>query len=83
MKKYCSLLYSKKRGAIMAKRIPLKQQVEARISRYYGQNIFTRQYFSDLGGYDQVGRALLSLTREGKLTRLRYGLYQTVLQDGL
>ena len=29
----------------------------------------------DLGDYDQVGRALLALTKEGKLIRIGYGLY--------
>jgi len=28
-----------------------------------------------LGGYDQVGRALLNLTRKGKLIKIGYGLY--------
>ena len=34
-----------------------------------------REDFDDLGGYDQVGRALLSLTKKGKLVKIGYGLY--------
>lgn len=34
-----------------------------------------REDFIDLGGYDQVGRALLRLTRKGVIIKIGYGLY--------
>lgn len=34
-----------------------------------------RSDFADLAGYDQVGRALRALVREGVLIRVGYGLY--------
>lgn len=37
--------------------------------------VFTRDDFKDLGGYDQIGRALLRLTKEKKLIKIGYGLY--------
>lgn len=59
----------------MAKRVSLERQVENKIFRCWKRNVFTRKNFVALGDYDQVGRALLTLTREGKLIRLGYGLY--------
>lgn len=38
-------------------------------------NILLREDFIDLGGYDQVGRALLQLMRKGKIVKIGYGLY--------
>jgi len=38
-------------------------------------SIFLRKDFLDLGGYDQVGRALKHLADNGKLVRIGYGLY--------
>jgi hypothetical protein len=37
--------------------------------------VLLREDFDDLGGYDQVGRALLTLTKKGKLVKIGYGLY--------
>ena len=37
--------------------------------------VLLRKDFADLGGYDQVGRALLALTRKAKLIKIGYGLY--------
>ena len=37
--------------------------------------VLLRDDFTDLGGYDQVGRVLLSLIRKGKLIKIGYGLY--------
>jgi len=37
--------------------------------------IFVRDDFSDISDYDQVGRALKNLTKEGRLIRLGYGVY--------
>lgn len=38
-------------------------------------NVFVREDFGDLAGYDQVGRALRQLAREGKILKIGYGLY--------
>lgn len=37
--------------------------------------VLLREDFDDLGGYDQVGRALVALTKKGKLVKIGYGLY--------
>ncbi len=37
--------------------------------------VLLREDLGDLGGYDQVGRALLTLTKKGKLIKIGYGLY--------
>ncbi|MFI5021644.1 MAG: hypothetical protein ACHQRJ_08330 [Alphaproteobacteria bacterium] len=39
------------------------------------RDVFLRDDFTDLGGYDQVGRVLRSLVREGRLVKIGYGLY--------
>ena len=52
--------------------------MEKRIARRVGRkktNVFLRRDFEDLGGYDQVGRALKSLTAKGQLIKIGYGLY--------
>lgn len=45
-----------------------------RIARKRG-NVFLRADFDDIGGYDQVGRVLNQLTRQGRLVKIGYGLY--------
>jgi hypothetical protein len=45
-----------------------------RIDRKRG-DVFLRADFGDLGGYDQVGRALRKIVREGRLVRVGQGLY--------
>lgn len=57
------------------RKIPLKLKIESKITRCWKRNVFTRNDFKDLGGYDQIGRALLELTKEAKLVRIAYGLY--------
>lgn len=52
----------------------LEYRVKRRIARKK-DDVFLREDFSDLGGYDQVGRVLRALTREGELIRVGYGLY--------
>ena len=59
----------------MTKRISQKRQIESKISRCWKRNVFARKDFRAIGDYDQVGRVLLTLTREGKLIRIGYGLY--------
>ncbi len=52
----------------------LEDRIRRRIARKKG-DVFLREDFSDLGGYDQVGRVLRKLTRRGELVRIGYGLY--------
>jgi len=37
--------------------------------------VFLRNDFKDLGGYDQVGREMRKLVREGNIIKIGYGLY--------
>lgn len=39
------------------------------------RSVFIRSDFEDIAGYDQVGRALRNLTRNGVLMKIGYGLY--------
>jgi hypothetical protein len=52
----------------------LETLVSKRIDRKRG-DVFLRADFSDLGGYDQVGRVLLQFVRQGKLLKIGSGLY--------
>jgi hypothetical protein len=52
----------------------LETRLLKRISRKRG-DVFLRADFSDLGGYDQVGRALRLLVGKGKLLKIGQGLY--------
>jgi hypothetical protein len=45
-----------------------------RIARKRG-DVFLRADFRDLGGYDQVGRVLRGLVRNGRLLKVGYGIY--------
>jgi hypothetical protein len=58
----------------MRRRGTLQERVEARIAEKRDDVVLTRE-FRDLGGEDQVLRALRSLVRDGKLVRLGYGVY--------
>ena len=52
----------------------LEGKIAIRIARKQSV-VLLRDDFDDLGGYDQVGRALLALTKKGKLVKIGYGLY--------
>ena len=52
----------------------LESRILARIVRKK-DSVFLRKDFLDLGGYDQVGRALKHLADNRKLVRIGYGLY--------
>ena len=58
----------------MDHRKTIEGRIENRITKK-AATVFLREDFSDLAGYDQVGRALQSLTRRGKLIKIGYGLY--------
>ena len=52
----------------------LEQRLEQRIARKRG-DVFLRADFDDMGGYDQVGRALRELVAKGRLMKIGQGLY--------
>ena len=52
----------------------LRSRIEERIKRKRDDVFLTRE-FGDLGGEDQVLRALRGLVRDGRLVRLGYGVY--------
>ena len=52
----------------------LETRVMKRIARKRG-DVFLRADFRDLGGYDQVGRVLRELVRNGQLLKVGYGIY--------
>ncbi len=53
----------------------LRKKIETRIARKRGEDVFLTREFRDLGGEDQVLRALRILVREKRLVRLGYGVY--------
>jgi hypothetical protein len=52
----------------------MREKVEARIAERRDDAFLSRE-FRDLGGEDQVLRALRGLVRDGRLLRLGYGVY--------
>jgi hypothetical protein len=52
----------------------LEDRLLKRVGRKRG-DVFLRADFENLGGYDQVGRALRKMVREGRLVRVGQGLY--------
>jgi len=58
----------------MAQRKTLLDRVETRIARKR-DDVFLPREFADLGGEDQVLRALRTLVRDNRLVRLGYGVY--------
>ena len=66
----------------MSNRKTLIGQVARRIGRMK-RNVFIRGDFDDLGGYDQVGRALRKLVADGRLVRLGYGIYAKARQSSI
>ena len=53
----------------------LREKIESRIARKRREDVFLPREFRDLGGEDQVLRALRILVREKRLVRLGYGVY--------
>jgi len=59
----------------MQRRKTLRERIEERIARRKGEDVFLPREFTDLGGYDQVRRALRELVHDKRLVRLGYGVY--------
>ena len=58
----------------------LETRILKRIARKRG-DVFLREDFRDLGGYDQVGRVLRGLVRDGKLLKVGYGVYTRAVKS--
>src|ERR1700753_1640354 len=58
----------------MPRRRTLRERIGDRIARKRDDVFLTRE-FRDLGGEDQVLRALRGMVRDGQLVRLGYGVY--------
>ena len=61
----------------------LREKIEARLARRKSEDVFLTREFSDLGGEDQVLRALRGIVREGQLVRLGYGVYGRAFKSSL
>ncbi|MDQ0562243.1 hypothetical protein QO004_004048 [Rhizobium mesoamericanum] len=61
----------------------LKQKVQKRVTRTKKTDVFLPRDFADLGGEDQVLRALRSLVHDGALLRLGYGVYARATRSHL
>jgi hypothetical protein len=61
----------------------LRQRLEERIGHNTGEDVFLPRDFADLGGQDQVLRALRGLVRDGRLLRLGYGVYARAIVSRL
>lgn len=59
----------------MPEKKTLREQIEGRIKRRQAEDVFLPREFADLGGEDQVLRALRGLVRDRRLVRLGYGVY--------
>jgi hypothetical protein len=60
----------------------LRERIKTRITRSRG-SVFLPREFNDLGGEDQVLRALRRLVKEGDLVRLGYGVYSRAERSAL
>lgn len=55
-------------------RMSLEERIESSLKRS-ASNVFLRSDFNRFGGYDQVGRALRSVIKNGLLVKVGYGVY--------
>ena len=67
----------------MPRRKTLREKIEERMARRAGEDVFLTREFSDLGGEDQVLRALRGLMEDGRLVRLGYGVYGRAFRSRL
>ncbi|KFK95461.1 MULTISPECIES: DUF6088 family protein [unclassified Serratia (in: enterobacteria)] len=59
-----------------------KDRIQSRLKRSK-RYVFTRDDFKDLAGYDQIGRALRELVKEGQLLKVGYGVYTKARQNAI
>lgn len=55
-------------------KLSLVDRIKASIGRSKAE-VFLRKDFEKFGDYDQVGRALRSIAKDGRLVRVGYGVY--------
>ena len=67
----------------MPRRKTLRNKIEERMARKKGDAVFLPREFADLGGEDQVLRALRRMTADGRLVRLGYGVYGRAVKSRL
>jgi hypothetical protein len=67
----------------MARRKTLRDKIEERMARRKADAFFLPREFADLGGEDQVLRALRRMTEDGRLIRLGYGVYGRAVKSRL
>jgi hypothetical protein len=67
----------------MPRRKTLREKIEKRMARRPHEDVFLTREFSDLGGEDQVLRALRQLMQDGRLVRLGYGVYGRAFMSSL
>lgn len=67
----------------MPRRKTLRDKIENRMARKKGDAVFLPREFADLGGEDQVLRALRRMTEDGRLVRLGYGVYGRAVKSRL
>ncbi len=67
----------------MPRRKTLRERIQDRITRRRRDTAFLTREFTDLGGEDQVLRALRRLVRDGHLVRLGYGVYGRAMPSRL
>jgi hypothetical protein len=60
----------------------IKRRIQARLQRSK-RYVFTRDDFSDVAGYDQVGRVLRELVKNGILLKVGYGLYTKAKRNSI
>ncbi|CDG97208.1 conserved hypothetical protein [Xenorhabdus bovienii str. puntauvense] len=59
-----------------------KARIQLRLKRSK-RYVFTRDDFKNLAGYDQIGRALRELVKEGQLLKVGYGVYTKARQNAI
>lgn len=60
----------------------IKARIQSRPKRSK-RYVFTRDDFKDIAGYDQVGRVLRDLIKEGQLLKVGYGVYTKARQNSI
>ena len=60
----------------------IKARIQSRLKRSK-RYVFTRGDCKDIAGYDQVGRALRDLIKEGQLLKVGYGVYTKARQNSI
>ena len=60
----------------------IKVQIQKRLSRSK-RYVFMRADFKDIAGYDQVGRVLRDLVKDGELLKVGYGVYTKARKNSI